>query len=153
VFQLVTMMQGVVQRGTRIQPARGSSADRRQDADQPGLRPMLVRRLYSGLVTVVWVGYDSPATLGENETEVPSRPDLARLHGIARPVIRCCRSPMRLASPWRHGTAAGYGHDAFRRTRSVSRSDRYRIASGVRWQPARHRWCMVGLIAAWAALY
>jgi penicillin-binding protein 1A len=69
VFQLVTMMQGVVQRGTGIPAGRGLN---RPIAGKTGTSQDFADAWFAGftpdLVTVVWVGYDNPATLGENET-------------------------------------------------------------------------------------
>jgi penicillin-binding protein 1A len=69
IYQLNLMMQGVVQRGTgtaagaglnrEIAGKTGTSQDF-QDAWFAGFTP--------GLVTVVWIGFDTPATLGNNET-------------------------------------------------------------------------------------
>ncbi len=48
-FQLVTMMQGVVTKGSGTAAGAGlNRADRRQDGDQPGLQRRLVRRLHAG---------------------------------------------------------------------------------------------------------
>jgi penicillin-binding protein 1A len=69
VFQLITMMQGVVQRGTGIPAGKGLN---RPIAGKTGTSQDFADAWFAGftpdLVTVVWVGYDSPATLGENET-------------------------------------------------------------------------------------
>jgi penicillin-binding protein 1A len=68
-FQVVTMMQGVVQRGTGVgavvginHPIAGKTGTSQDfnDAWFGGFTP--------DLVTVVWVGFDNPATLGNNET-------------------------------------------------------------------------------------
>jgi penicillin-binding protein 1A len=69
VFQLVTMMQGVVQRGTGYQVGLGLN---HPIAGKTGTTQDFTDAWFAGftedLVTVVWVGYDNPATLGDNET-------------------------------------------------------------------------------------
>ena len=69
VFQLVTMMQGVVQRGTGFKAGQGLN---RPIAGKTGTSQDFDDAWFAGftadLVTVVWVGFDTPSTLGENET-------------------------------------------------------------------------------------
>ncbi len=69
VFQLVTMMQGVVARGTGV--AAGKGLDR-AIAGKTGTTQDFYDAWFVGftpdLVTAVWVGYDNPATLGDKET-------------------------------------------------------------------------------------
>jgi penicillin-binding protein 1A len=68
-FQLITMMQGVVQRGTGVPAGKGLN---RPIAGKTGTTQDFGDAWFSGftpdLVTVVWVGYDNPASLGDNET-------------------------------------------------------------------------------------
>lgn len=68
-FQLVTMMQGVVQRGTGVPAGAGL---KRPIAGKTGTTQDFTDAWFSGftpdLVTTVWVGFDNPATLGDNET-------------------------------------------------------------------------------------
>jgi len=70
-FQLITMMQGVVQdrHGTGVPVAKDLG---RPIAGKTGTTQDFYDAWFSGftpdLVTVVWVGYDNPATLGDNET-------------------------------------------------------------------------------------
>jgi penicillin-binding protein 1A len=68
-FQLITMMQGVVQRGTGIPAGKGLN---RPIAGKTGTTQDFADAWFAGftpdLVTVVWVGYDTPASLGENQT-------------------------------------------------------------------------------------
>ncbi len=68
-FQIVTMMQGVVKRGTGVpavqgisQPVAGKTGTTNdfRDAWFIGFTP--------GIVTGCWVGFDNPANLGNNET-------------------------------------------------------------------------------------
>jgi penicillin-binding protein 1A len=69
VFQLITMMQGVVQRGTGASAGRGLN---RPIAGKTGTSQDFTDAWFSGftpdLVTTVWVGFDNPASLGTNET-------------------------------------------------------------------------------------
>ena len=69
VFQLIGMMQGVVQRGTGIPAGKGLN---RPIAGKTGTTQDFADAWFAGftpdLVTVVWVGYDSPASLGVNQT-------------------------------------------------------------------------------------
>ena len=64
VFQIVTMMQGVVRRAAPAYAAgKGlEPADRRQDRHDPGLHRRLVLGFTPDLVTTVWVGFDNPAS-------------------------------------------------------------------------------------------
>ena len=68
-FQLVTMMQGVVQRGTGVAAGAGLG---RPIAGKTGTTQDFNDAWFAGftpdLVTVVWVGYDTPQSLGDNET-------------------------------------------------------------------------------------
>ena len=68
VFQLVTMMQGVVQRGTGVNAGKGLD---RPIAGKTGTTQDFADAWFAGftpnLVTVVWVGFDTPASLGNNE--------------------------------------------------------------------------------------
>jgi penicillin-binding protein 1A len=68
-FQLVTMMQGVVQRGTGYSVGLGLN---HPIAGKTGTTQDFTDAWFAGftadLVTVVWVGYDNPASLGNNET-------------------------------------------------------------------------------------
>ncbi len=69
VFQLVTMMQGVVQRGTGVPAGAGLH---RPIAGKTGTTQDFGDAWFAGftpdLVTVVWVGFDDPSSLGDNET-------------------------------------------------------------------------------------
>jgi penicillin-binding protein 1A len=69
VFQLVTMMQGVVQRGTGYEAGKGLN---RAIAGKTGTSQDFNDAWFVGftpdLATAVWIGYDNPASLGNNET-------------------------------------------------------------------------------------
>ncbi|HYZ23916.1 MAG TPA: PBP1A family penicillin-binding protein [Rhodopila sp.] len=69
VSQLVTMMQGVVQRGTGVPAGKGLN---RPIAGKTGTTQDFADAWFGGftpdLVTVVWVGYDNPQSLGDKET-------------------------------------------------------------------------------------
>ncbi|WP_158930913.1 penicillin-binding protein 1A [Acidisphaera sp. S103] len=69
VFQLITMMEGVAQRGTGEPVTKGLN---RPIAGKTGTTQDFADAWFGGftpdLVTVVWVGYDTPADLGNNET-------------------------------------------------------------------------------------
>jgi len=69
VFQIVTMMQGVTMRGTGVPVVAGLG---HPIAGKTGTTQEFTDAWFSGftpdLVTTVWVGFDNPATLGNNET-------------------------------------------------------------------------------------
>lgn len=69
VFQLVTMMQGVVQRGTGSEAGKGMG---RPIAGKTGTSQDSNDAWFVGftpdLVTAVWIGYDNPTSLGDKET-------------------------------------------------------------------------------------
>ncbi len=69
IYQLNLMMQGVVQRGTGVPAGVGLN---RQIAGKTGTSQDFQDAWFSGftpdLVTIVWIGYDTPTSLGNNET-------------------------------------------------------------------------------------
>jgi penicillin-binding protein 1A len=69
VFQLVTMMQGVTTRGTGVPVVAGLG---HPIAGKTGTTQDFADAWFSGftpdLVTTVWVGFDNPASLGDNQT-------------------------------------------------------------------------------------
>ena len=69
VFQVVEMMQGVVSRGTGFEAGKGLG---RPIAGKTGTSQDFNDAWFVGftpdLVTAVWVGFDNPASLGNNET-------------------------------------------------------------------------------------
>ena len=68
-FQIVTMMQGVVKRGTGVAAGAGLN---RAIAGKTGTTQDFTDAWFVGftpdLVTAVWVGFDNPVTLGNNQT-------------------------------------------------------------------------------------
>ncbi len=68
-FQVVMMMQGVVQHGTGVPAGAGLG---REIAGKTGTTQDFQDAWFGGftpdLVTVVWIGFDTPASLGNNET-------------------------------------------------------------------------------------
>ncbi len=68
-FQMVTMMQGVVQRGTGVEAGRGMN---RPIAGKTGTSQDFNDAWFIGftpdLVTAVWIGFDNPSSLGDKET-------------------------------------------------------------------------------------
>jgi penicillin-binding protein 1A len=68
-FQVVNMMEGVVTRGTGTLAAKGLD---RQIAGKTGTSQDFNDAWFSGftpdLVTAVWIGFDTPASLGDKET-------------------------------------------------------------------------------------
>ena len=117
VFQLITMMEGVVQRGTGVPVAKdlgrpiagktGTSQDF-NDAWFAGFTPQLV--------TVVWVGYDNPASLGDNETGAavagPIWHDYMAVALKNRPVLDFPQPPGVTMAQWDSGS--GMVTDAFK---------------------------------------
>jgi penicillin-binding protein 1A len=117
VFQLVTMMQGVVQRGTGEPVAKdlgrpiagktGTTQDFR-DAWFAGFTPQLV--------TVAWVGFDNPSTLGDNETGAavagPIWHDYMAAALKGQPVLSFPQPPGVVMAQW--DTGSGVVTDAFK---------------------------------------
>ena len=117
VFQLVTMMQGVVQRGTGAPVAKdlgrpiagktGTSQDF-NDAWFAGFTPQIV--------TVVWVGFDTPASLGNNETGAaaagPIWHDYMAQALKGQPVLTFPQPPGVVMAQWE--TSTGMVTDAFK---------------------------------------
>ena len=70
VFQLVTMLQGAVARGTGTAAGKTGTSQDFLDAWFSGFTP--------DLATTVWIGFDTPSSLGNNETG----------GGLAAPIFR-----------------------------------------------------------------
>ncbi|HEX2943982.1 MAG TPA: penicillin-binding transpeptidase domain-containing protein, partial [Rhodopila sp.] len=117
VCQLVTMMQGVVRRGTGQPAGRGLN---RPIAGKTGTTQDFADAWFSGftpdLVTVVWVGYDNPRSLGDNETgghvAAPIWHDFMEKALAGRPVLSFPVPPGVTMAEWQssHGTVT----DAFK---------------------------------------
>jgi penicillin-binding protein 1A len=116
-FQLITMMQGVAQRGTGAPVAKdlghpiaaktGTSQDF-NDAWFAGFTP--------DLVTVVWVGFDNPASLGNGESGAVAAGPIWRDYMIqalkGRPVLQFPQPPGVTMASW--DTGSGTVTDAFK---------------------------------------
>ena len=117
VFQLLTMMQGVTTRGTGVpvvaglgHPIAGKTGTSQdfQDAWFSGFTP--------DLVTTVWVGFDNPATLGNNQTGAAvAGPIWHNFMAVAlknRPVLTFPQPPGVTMAQW--DTGSGTVTDAFK---------------------------------------
>jgi penicillin-binding protein 1A len=117
VFQLVTMMQGVVQRGTGVNAGKGLN---RPIAGKTGTTQDWNDAWFAGftpdLVTVVWVGFDNPASLGQNETggevAAPIWHDFMAVALKNRPVLTFPQPPGVTMATW--DTGSGTSTDAFK---------------------------------------
>ena len=117
VFQLITMMQGVVQRGTGTLAGKGLN---RPIAGKTGTSQEFADAWFSGftpdLVTVVWVGFDNPASLGNNQTggvvAAPIWHDYMAIALAGHPVLSFPVPPGVTMAPWDTGT--GTVTDAFK---------------------------------------
>ena len=117
VFQLITMMQGVVQRGTGTPAGKGLN---RPIAGKTGTTQDFADAWFTGftpdLVTAVWVGFDTPASLGDNETggavAAPIWHDYMATALAGRPVLAFPMPPGVTMAPWDSGR--GTVTDAFK---------------------------------------
>jgi penicillin-binding protein 1A len=117
VFQLITMMQGVVQRGTGVAAGKGLN---RPIAGKTGTTQDFADAWFAGftpdLVTVVWVGYDNPTDLGNNETggavAAPIWHDYMATALAGRPVLQFPMPAGVTLAQWETGT--GTVTDAFK---------------------------------------
>ncbi|HET6606518.1 MAG TPA: PBP1A family penicillin-binding protein [Rhodopila sp.] len=117
VFQLIKMMEGVVQRGTGQPAAKGLN---RPIAGKTGTTQDFNDAWFAGftpdLVTVVWVGYDQPTSLGENETggaiAAPIWHDYMATALAGRPVLDFPIPPGVTLAQWQ--TGSGTVTDAFK---------------------------------------
>jgi penicillin-binding protein 1A len=117
VFQLVTMMQGVVQRGTGVPAGAGLH---RPIAGKTGTSQDFGDAWFAGftpdLVTVVWVGFDNPSSLGDNETGAAvAAPIWHNFMAFAlkdRPVLNFPQPPGVTMASWDSGS--GTVTDAFK---------------------------------------
>ena len=117
VFQLITMMQGVVQRGTGQPAGKGLN---RPIAGKTGTTQDFADAWFAGftpdLVTVVWVGYDNPASLGDSQTggavAAPVWHDFMATALADHPVLSFSMPPGLTMAPWDSGR--GTVTDAFK---------------------------------------
>ncbi len=117
VYQLINMMEGVVQRGTGVPAGVGLN---HPIAGKSGTTQEFNDAWFSGftadLVTVVWVGYDNPATLGENETGAAvAAPIWHEFMAVAlkdRPALQFPQPPGVTMGQWDSGS--GMVTDAFK---------------------------------------
>jgi penicillin-binding protein 1A len=116
-FQLVTMMQGVTTRGTGVPVVAGLN---HPIAGKTGTTQDFNDAWFSGftpdLVTTVWVGYDNPTTLGNNETGAavagPIWHDFMAVALKNRPVLNFQQPPGVTMAQW--DTGSGVVTDAFK---------------------------------------
>ena len=117
VFQLVTMMQGAVARGTGVSAGAGLN---RAIAGKTGTSQDFVDNWFAGftpdLVTVVWMGFDTPGSLGDNESgssnAAPIWHDFMASALKGRPNLRFAVPPGVTMSAWDSGS--GRVTDAFK---------------------------------------
>jgi penicillin-binding protein 1A len=117
VFQLVTMMQGVTTRGTGVPVVAGLG---HPIAGKTGTTQDFSDAWFSGftpdLVTTVWVGFDNPASLGNNETGAavagPIWRDFMTVALKNRPVLTFRQPPGVTMASWDSGN--GTVTDAFK---------------------------------------
>jgi penicillin-binding protein 1A len=117
VFQLINMMEGVVQRGTGVTAGAGLN---HPIAGKTGTTQEFNDAWFSGftadLVTVVWVGYDNPVTLGNNETGAAvAAPIWHEYMAVAlkdRPALPFAQPPGVTMAQWDSGS--GMVTDAFK---------------------------------------
>ena len=117
VFQLVTMMQGVTTRGTGTKVVAGLG---HPIAGKTGTTQDFADAWFSGftpdLVTTVWVGFDNPTTLGDNETGAavagPIWHDFMAVALKNRPVLTFQAPPGVTMASWDSGS--GTVTDAFK---------------------------------------
>jgi penicillin-binding protein 1A len=126
IYQLINMMEGVVQRGTGFPVAGGLG---RPIAGKTGTSQEFNDAWFSGftpdLVTTVWVGFDNPATLGNNETGAAVAGPIWRAYmEVAlkdRPVLQFSQPPGVTLGQWDSGS--GMVTDAFKPGQTPGASD------------------------------
>ena len=116
-FQLLTMMQGVTTRGTGVPVVAGLG---HPIAGKTGTTQDFTDAWFSGftpdIVTTVWVGFDNPATLGDNQTGAhvagPIWHDYMAVALKNRPVLQFSQPPGVTMASWDSGS--GVVTDAFK---------------------------------------
>jgi penicillin-binding protein 1A len=117
VYQLTLMMEDVVQHGTGMPAGKGLN---RPIAGKTGTSQDFVDAWFTGftpdLLTSVWLGYDNPASLGNNETggnvAGPIWHDYMAAALKDRPVLNFPQPPGLTVSSWDSGS--GMATDAFK---------------------------------------
>jgi penicillin-binding protein 1A len=126
VYQLINMMEGVVRRGTGIPAGAGIN---RPLAGKTGTSQDFQDAWFSGfspdLVTVVWVGFDNPSSLGDNETgaqvAAPIWHEYMTYALKDRPVLQFPQPPGVTLGRW--DTGSGVVTDAFKPGQTPGASD------------------------------
>ncbi len=128
VYQLIRMMEGVVQRGTGTLAA-GTDLKDREIAGKTGTTEDFNDAWFGGftpdLTTMVWVGFDNPASLGVNETggsiAAPIWHDYMAAALKSRPNLQFRMPPGLTLADWDSGSSGDGNHggstivaDAFR---------------------------------------
>ncbi len=116
VFQLITMMQGVVRRGTGFAAGKGIN---RPIGGKTGTTQDFTDAWFSGftadLATAVWVGFDNPASLGEKETggalAAPIWHDYMAVALEGRPVLNFPMPPGVTMATWGTGLTDAFKPD------------------------------------------
>jgi penicillin-binding protein 1A len=117
VFQLIGMMQGVVTRGTGTVAGAGLN---RQIAGKTGTSQEFNDAWFVGftpdVATAVWIGFDNPASLGNNETgganAAPIWHDFMAVALKGRPTLKFVQPPGLTSASWDSGS--GSVTDAFK---------------------------------------
>ena len=125
-YQLINMMEGVVQRGTGNPVAAGLN---HPIAGKTGTSQDFNDAWFSGftadLVTTVWAGFDIPATLGNNETGAmmagPIWRDYMTFALKDRPALQFAQPPGVTMGRW--DTGSGMVTDAFKPGQNPGASD------------------------------
>ena len=116
-YQMILMMEGVVQHGTGVPAGKGLN---RPIAGKTGTSQEFADAWFTGftpdLVTAVWIGYDTPASLGNNQTggnvAGPVWHDYMAVALKDRPVLDFRQPPGVTVASWDSGS--GTVTDAFK---------------------------------------
>ena len=111
VYQLINMMQGVVRRGTGYAAGKGLN---RPIGGKTGTSQEFTDAWFSGftadLATTVWIGFDNPMSLGNNETggalSAPIWHDFMAVALKDRPVLNFPMPPGVTLATWESGSGA-----------------------------------------------
>ena len=113
VYQLITMMQGVVRRGTGFAAGKGLN---RPIAGKTGTSQEFTDAWFSGftadLATTVWIGFDTPTSLGNNQTggglAAPVWHDFMAIALKDRPVLNFPVPPGLTVTTWGGGATDAF---------------------------------------------